>query len=87
MNHNDTLKINRLHAKGWTANEIARAYGYRRSQVQRIILGQHRKSRAECVAAWREACFAARLHGNEGKTPDGVSVDTLLRAALRKAGA
>lgn len=62
MNHNDTLKISRAHAKGWTANEIARAYGYRRSQVQRIILGQHRKSRAECLAAWRANKLLAAGH-------------------------
>jgi len=40
----------------------------------------------EAFVAMREACLAARLYGNQGETPDGLSVDTLLRAALRKAG-
>lgn len=41
----------------------------------------------EVFVALREACLAARLYGNQGETPDGVSVDTLLREALQKAGA
>lgn len=31
------------------------------------------------------ACKAARLYGNQGETPDGRSVDTMLRAAIAKA--
>lgn len=46
MTNNDIAKINRAHHKGWTANAIALAYGYRRSAVQRVILGEHKKSAA-----------------------------------------
>ena len=53
MNPANIVKINRAHRKGWTANEIARVYGFRRSEVQRVILGEHKKTPAQCKAAWR----------------------------------
>ncbi len=31
------------------------------------------------------ACEAAMLYGNQGETPDGLSVDTLLRDAIKAA--
>lgn len=64
MTNNDIAKINRLRAKGWTANEIARVYGYRRSEVERVLLGLHRKSAAACKATWR-----ANKLANEGHDP------------------
>jgi len=45
MNHEHCKKIHTAHRHGWTANEIARVYGYRRCEVQRVIAGEHRKPR------------------------------------------
>lgn len=75
---NCIAKINRAHRHHWTANEIARVYGYRRSEVQRVIAGEHRQSQAEHKAAWRArrqraamlaaGCDARVIAANFGRT-------------------
>lgn len=53
MTTNDHAKIYRAYRHGWTARDIAAVYGFKKAAVQRVILGDHKKSAAARKARWR----------------------------------